>query len=35
MAINGEYHLGIMLINPLVTECPYDLNAAMTQDFGD
>ena len=35
MAINGEYHLGIMLINPLVTECPYDLNAAMTQYFGD
>lgn len=35
MAINDEYHLGIMLINPLVTECPYDLNAAMTQDFGD
>lgn len=35
MAISGEYHLGIMLINPSVTEFPYDLNAVMTQDFGD
>lgn len=35
MAISSEYHLGIMLINPSVTEFPYDLNAVMTQDFGD
>lgn len=35
MAINNEYHLGIVLINPSVTAHPYDLESVMTQDFGD
>lgn len=35
MAANSEYHLGVMLINPEVTEFGFDLNSVMTQNFGD
>lgn len=35
MAANSEYHLGIMLINPEVTDFGFDLTSVMTQNFGD
>lgn len=35
MAANSEYHLGIMLINPEVTDFGLDLTSVMTQNFGD